>query len=616
MQNGKLYHFDDSSRLSCLSYKDSHQNILCQKRFEWSKREGQEGWLRSKSIGKGDDLVYLKTYRYDPSGNLTRETLYGNLTGEKEETFTKKESADSTYIEYSYTADERHLIQEKKMLEGWTIRYEYLPVTNICSKVLHFYDGSLQERFFYTYGDFGELKTAIEDDGQREEEGDLTGVTYRRLKIIEPVQAKGPSFAKPQEEKFYCHSPQGWQLLKRIEYSYDEKGNEIKRRCYNQDAFCYEIIKRYDSQRRVIEESDEVGRVKRIVYDANGNKTQEECIGSGLVTCYLYDLANRCTKKEERHVNGECLTTTYNYNALNQLTAVVDCYGNETTYAYDPLGRETLCTKAPLKDLNIRPSVKKEYNLLDQMTKRTDEEGRTTCFRYNLYGSPTHIHYPDGSTVSFTYYPNGKLKQKKLPDGSRLRYAYNPRGQRTLMEWFDPSGTLPANEERRFKGPLLVERKDRNGIVTRYTYDGAGRKTWEVVAGGAKITCYRYDGLDRLIETFYKLNDVEGQLERYTYDGLNRLLSKTGWDVHGHLFREERCTYDIQGNVSTLAVRQNDQELALYHFHYSSDGTLQKESDPFGNAIEWEYNRCHTNGLGQKVSDASLKERSVGKDAA
>ncbi len=608
LHNGAFYHFDDHSRLVCLDHLDSHGQLLFQKRFEWSKREGQEGWLRAKSMGKGDNLVYLKTYRYDGHGNITRETTYGNLTGEREESFTNKNATDSTYIEYSYTPDERHLIKEKRMPGGWTIRYDYLPKTNLCTKVLHIYDGSVQERFFYTYGDFGELKTAIEDDGQREEEGDLSGITYRRLKVIEPVQTKGPSFGRPQEEKHYFHSWQGWQFLKRIEYSYDERGNETKRRCYNKDTFCYETTKQYDSQRRVIEESDEAGRVKRFAYDGNGNTTQEEVVGSGLVTCYTYDLANRCTKQEEKHANGECLTTTYTYNALNELTAVIDPYGSETAYLYDPLGRETTCLKPPLKDWNNRPSVGKEYNLLNQMTKRTDEEGQSSFFRYNLYGSPTCLTHPDGSTLSFIYYPNGKLKQKRLADGSTLRYAYNPRGRLTLIEWFDPSGNLVANEKRGYKGPLLMERKDRNGVETRYTYDGAGRKTWEVVAGGTKITCYSYDGLDRLIETFYKLNDVEGQLERLSYDGLSRLTSKTWWDVHGHLFGEERYSYDIQGNVSTIAIRQNDQETAHHHFHYNSDGTLHQEIDPLRNITEWGYDRRHVNGLGQRVMRRLTKD--------
>jgi hypothetical protein len=229
--------------------------------------------------------------------NIIRETTYGNLTGEKQDSFRNKDTTDSLAIDYRYTNDERNLIREKTMPEGWTIRYDYLSGTNLCTKVLHVYEGSVQERFFYTYGDLGELKTAIEDDGQREEEEDLTGVTYRRLKVIEAVKAKGPSFGKPQEEKHFCHSPQGWQLLKRIEYAYDDRGNEIKRRCDNQEAFCYETTKTYDLQRRVSEETDAVGRITRYLYDANGVRhevAQILVVAKQQPQILLFDSTRRC----------------------------------------------------------------------------------------------------------------------------------------------------------------------------------------------------------------------------------------------------------------------------------------------------------------------------------
>src|SRR5262249_46727298 len=158
---------------------DDHKHLLRQELFKWSEREGQEGWLRAKAIQLEGQALYLKTYRYDSKGNVARITLYGNLTGEKAPSFSihEREKMDHSFIEYTY--NERNLLTQKRTPEGLDIFYDYLPNTNLCTKVLQAYNGRIQERRFFTYDDNGEIIASIEDNGSATEVSSLADVTFR-----------------------------------------------------------------------------------------------------------------------------------------------------------------------------------------------------------------------------------------------------------------------------------------------------------------------------------------------------------------------------------------------------------------------------------------------------
>jgi hypothetical protein len=80
------YHFNHRERVTSIDYL-YHKQPIRQDAFHWSNIEGQEGWLRAKAIQIGDQVSYLKTFRYDLRGNIIRETSYGNITGQKPATF-------------------------------------------------------------------------------------------------------------------------------------------------------------------------------------------------------------------------------------------------------------------------------------------------------------------------------------------------------------------------------------------------------------------------------------------------------------------------------------------------------------------------------------------------
>lgn len=521
------YRFDDHQRLSTISYFDGKKPVR-EDRFVWRTQEGQEGWLRSKSIQTGDEIHYLKTFRYDAKGNILAEALYGNLTGEKPETFTlsKKKEMDRAAIHYDYYPGPQNLLRETSTPEGLSITYAYHSKTNLRTKTLCKYQGSIQERTFCTYDDNGEIVTLIEDDGSSEDPERLENVTYRKIKRITPVTLPCAAFGKPKKiSESYLAKTGEEILLKETYLAYDAMGCESEREVYDSQSMqCYTTRKTYDDKLLLRSETNPLGQTIRYEYDENRNKIEEELIGSGKIIHYTYDFGNRLKEKREAREDGQVFTTAYTYNSLDQLVEETDSYSQKTRYRYDRLGNRIACLKPPIKDANgniLKPAAYKKYNVLNQMVGETDEKGRQTTYSYNVYGNPTQITYPDGAKETFNYYPCGWLKEKHQADGTVISYQYDAKGHILNETFLDKNGNKFKSEEYLYKGPLLVSKKDDRGLVTTYAYDGAGRKIGETVEG-LKTIRYSYDGFDRLIR-----KEEEGRVELIDYDGLDRPVSNS-----------------------------------------------------------------------------------------
>lgn len=155
-----------------------------------------------------------------------------------------------------------------------------------------------------------------------------------------------------------------------------------------------------------------------------------------------------------------------------------------------------------------------EYDDMGRLTKETDGEGHETTYRYEEDSAyPSVTTYGDGTNLTCTYSRNGRKLTED--DGAvRWEYAYNKGGYRTME-------------------------RDGEGNETRYLYDGMGRKLalytpiqWKEQSG--KRTEYRYDFLERLIDTAYP----DGSHERKYRDGEGNVLKEVhpnAYDLLGRL---------------------------------------------------------------------------------
>ncbi|CUI18108.1 rhs family protein (plasmid) [Candidatus Protochlamydia naegleriophila] len=636
------YHFCSNKRLTAIAYydvkngkqpnigkegaKEENFDLLKEERFSWKTEEGKEGWLTSKTIVDGAGHILQKNaYRYDDHGNCVKEIWKGNLTGRGFDVFSEKDELTSNGVEsyekrYKYSNDGFNLLLEETTPEGLTTRYAYIPRTNRLISKLVLYDGKIQERTFYEYHPYGVLIQTIEDDGSSDKDFDLTDVTIRRVKKIEAdLRSRSPSFGKPLAiQESYQNHHTGGQLvnLKTVRFTYSPRGLVSCEKVYDaEDQFRYQVLTEYDEKDRLILKVDPLGQQTRYAYDHNDNKTEEELLGSGKKTVYVYDTANRMIQKKESHKNERdeeiIFNLFYTYDALNRLTSEQDAFGNVTSYTYDRLGRQTGCIKPTVLDSNgqvFSPTVKRVYNLLNQLIEETDENGHTTKTRYTVYGKPTYLEHPDGTVERFEYYSNGRLKQAWQADGTSSHYIYNPKGQVTLEEAFDAAGILLSKQSYSYKGSLLQSSIDAMGVKTSYFYDGAGRKIQDVCRDH-QVT-YHYDPLGRIYKVIHRGEEGQQRVEWTDYDYLDRIVLKQQLDERGIVYGKEAFCYDSQGYCTNHTIYHQDNQPASEESEFYPWGALARKKDALGQITEYTYEFSHYNALNQKVLKKTVKEPS------
>lgn len=601
-----LYQFDKNHRLTCINYLNK-PHIDKQEIFEWYNDQKRKGWLKYKSIQLGQHIYHLKKYEYDKKGNIIGETIYGNITGQKPDTFTynQKQGTDSYKIQYRYSEDNLNLLIEKTTPEGITTFYSYLPNSNLRTHELHFYAGKIQERRFYSYDGNGQIKEMIEDNGSSSDPSYLQDVTYRRVKaFFAETDSNLASFGKPKKiiESTFDRSTSQMIVCKTTQISYDERARENKIRVIDSKNEEYEIVKEYDDRNLLIQQTDALGNTIQYAYDENHNKITEEWVGSGKKIVYEYDLGNRLVKKGE-YFCQDIFETIYTYNLLNQLVAERDRYGHETTYVYDHLGRQIKCLKPFMHDVYgnlFQPSIEKEYNILNQVISKKDENGFITRWHYNIVGQPTSITYPDHSIEQFEYDVFGRLKHKWNTDGTSIMYTHDPKGHVLTEQFLDKSGAVLKTDHYEYKGPLLHKKIDAMGVEIVYEYDGAGRKVAEITAR-TKTVRYQYDDFGRLTQIYRSLNDNLGQFEHIKYDWLDRPISKILKDDQGIIYLREEYEYDRFGNQTKKTIWQSEDKKAIYLSLFDVEGNLLWQIDPLENKTEYRINHNAKNTLNQRV---------------
>nr|MBA2728197.1 RHS repeat protein [Parachlamydiaceae bacterium] len=595
--NTKSYQFDSNKRLKSIDYLEKELSAR-QEVYSWCEAPGAEGRLISKAIMLSNECFQLLAFSYDKKGNVIKKTVYGNLTGEKADSFKRIEGAEKYSTTYTYTKDNRNLLLSQSTPKGWMVTYDYLPETNLRTSILQSYDGKIQDRTFRTYDDNGEVRIQIDDDGSSIASDDMQDVSHRRIKQFFGITIPGiSSFGKPHKIlEGYIVDGRNQNLTSKV-FKYDSQGREIEVWVFDSKNSCYITKKAYDSYGRVISETNPLNQETRFLYNDSNQVIEEELVGSGKITLYSYNSSGWMASKTENHTSGESFRTTYTYDAKGNLIEETDPYGHNIKYFYDYMGRQT--KKIIVSDGAV---YKKRYNILGQVISDADPKGNTIEYSYNIYGHKTKIIHPDGSIERFVYLKNGWLKQHWKADGTSIKYKYDPKGRIINKVTRGMNEEFLKEESFVYKGNLLIEKVDAKGLKTIYQYDDAGRKVIEKV--GDRVTSYSYDGFDRITTIVHPL----GAIENYTYDFLDRVTSKIMKDSQGNVYSKEIYTYDIHGNVIEKKCLQNEDNWISYRSQYGSDGKILWQEDPLGKRTIWEYDHHYINEKSQKVIACTIRD--------
>ncbi|MBR6402354.1 MAG: RHS repeat protein, partial [Eubacterium sp.] len=342
-------------------------------------------------------------------------------------------------------------------------------------------------------------------------------------------------------------------------YEYDDLGNLTK--ILYSDGTSESFA--YDANGNTITATNTYGVKVNMTYDKLDRMTSKEYVGGGKEV-YTYDAVGNVIAKA---VNGN--TTKYEYDGIGRNTAVIDPYGNKTTFEYD-----------------------NKSNLI----KKIDALGNTWSYTYDAKGNQTSFVRPDGNKETSEYDVRGQVKVKTDFAGNLTRYSYDAAGH--LTEVKDVYGNTTTYEYDGLGNVTKVT--DANGHSYKYEYDSLSRVTKKTNALGKSCT-YEYDALGNIV----KNSDYDGNVTENTYDGHGRIIkSSVSGNVTTYSYEDAsgkdidrlasvtnkegtiKYQYDNQGRI----ISKIDTNNIKLEYEYTLNGKLSKLSTPYG-ATSYEYDK-------------------------
>jgi len=266
--------------------------------------------------------------------------------------------------------------------------------------------------------------------------------------------------------------------------------------------------------------TDQLSRITSYTYDSHGNLTVLEdpltyvttytysntqpgmltaqtapaLVGHSSYTLfsYQYDSYDRLTTI----TNADSDVTVDAYSTAGQLTSVTDPNGNETTYSYDAMNRETGITTAA--GSAIAGVTTYGYDAGGNQTTETDPTGYTITTTYDALDRVATVENADDAVTTYSYDNAGRLHVLTDPDSNATTFTYNALGEETEVTSpsVNNSGGVSATFVYDADGEL-VDTTDADGRRTTYSFDSLGDQTgetWLNSSGGAIYTAtYTFD---------------------------------------------------------------------------------------------------------------------------
>jgi YD repeat-containing protein len=306
-------------------------------------------------------------------------------------------------------------------------------------------------------------------------------------------------------------------------------------------------------------------------------------------------------------------TTQYGYDAAGNLIRITDALNNVTTYGYDAYGQRTRAT-----DANNNTTLY-AYNSAGYLVSTTDALNNVTQYGYDAVGNRTSVTDALNRTTTFAYDANNRLTQINALLGATTRYEYDANSNRTAM--VDALNQRTTFTYDAFNRQTAVT--DALNQTTQYQYDANGNRTRVIDANG-NATNYQYDALNRLIRVTDALNyvtqyqydavgnrtsvtDARGNTTTSTYDALNRVTAVT-IPITGTTTGTTRYEYDAVGNRTRVTDANNN----ATNYQYDALNRVTRVTDAQGNATQYAYDAV---GNRMSITDAANQTTTYAYDA-
>lgn len=551
-------------------------------------------------------------YKYDANGNKTQEMspkgdhqithLYGpgNRLVEKKVQHLSQKSTDSTRFEYDPAGRKIKEIDPYKNETDFTydafgrptkILY---PTTEVNGKMMrpqktrgyNIFDQVIEEtdskgkKTKHTYNLRGQKTQTIYPDGsQKNWIYHLDGTLHKE--IDRQGLAKVHTYDALKrciKTEFY----QGTRLLKTLQWSY-----QGKRLVKKTDAEGYHTHFIYDGAGRKITKIFPDGNKTHYHYDDLGRISQEETPfnsqkkGVRLVS-KTYDFLHRITQEKIHSPSEKILqkilykydavgnqiaitrfsnehkahTTSYLYNAYNELEKETNPLGETTTYSYSK---------------EKHPKLKGQF--LRKLQKK-DPSGNETITIFNASMRPfcivkKSLQKQTLSSCLLSYNERGE----KLGENHTV-YAEHKKKQNYALLWaYNAMGELIS----RIENPGHMHEKK-----ISYSYDSSGR-LWKIIKADGKVLEHHYDALGRLKE----LSCTKDFRSIYTYDKNDRLINVE--DIQNNQSFNTTLDYDARGNLVSETLGNG------HTLSYTYDALKRLLSFRLfdGSHVNYFYDACH-----------------------
>lgn len=289
-------------------------------------------------------------------------------------------------------------------------------------------------------------------------------------------------------------------------------------------------------------------------------------------TTYAYDGVGRVvTESAPRNQGGGSRTTRFDYDGLS--TTQTDARGNRTTRIVDAAGQLQRVTDAAFNTTTFR------YDAFDNLVATVDPKGNSIVNTYDIRGRKLSTRDPDLGTWTYGYNGFGDLLWQRDAKGKVQTFVYDALGRTRSRA--ETEGTTKWTWDLTSKGALSSVSSP-GGYVRTHSYDALGRpiQTTETIGGVAFSFTRTYDAQGRMLTLQYP----GGTSVRYGYNAYGYPASLTDgaqttyWTGLSQDALANWTLYRTGNNVETL--RSHDQangwiQTILSGFGSASPGNVQ-----------------------------------------
>jgi len=565
-------------------------------------------------------------FLYDSRGNITNQTIYGDLIGTgipgdsatNTFTFTTNNLVATATDPSGNTETFNYHANDGFQLDSWqlsndgvgifTNRWMYTNVTSLVN----------MGNGYQTDSSFGLCASAVKADAA------TNTVTYNGRGFPTQltryaVTADVPGNSDPAVVTYLTFSPRG-DLISSV----DAAGRQV--------SMNYDAMGRLEWRNVSDQYSNTLAR-ETFYYDGNGELQWYDGPRSNPddYIYFSYDGAGRKVQQIRWRTqakpdgtgiqaipgNGLYAVTFSTYDYFGNLTSVADSRGDFTTNSWDALGRLVQRRAFDVGGATQLSSDGLAYEVGGLVQNYTNALGGVTTTLYTSSGQPRLRHNADGSTNGWTYYLDGRINREIQGNGSYWQTVYNDSSQTITRSFYSAAGSLLATNIIVFdlRGNQ-AQFTDAGGNTFVNTFDGLNRLKSAV--GPAIQTVYQTGPfpnsgvyatnlLQQTITNFYDASgsvftnlNALGETTVSTMDPLGRTTSTLIYSASGLLVRERYFAYTTDNN--SVTITDGSGSTAISHTAYTDSDGNQVLSVTYPSAYTTEFTLNQFDVAGNLIS--------------